>query len=128
MKRLFMTVMAVLSMSVTFAGNEVAGEASKSADDNSVDAKVYDLNYNVRRLAETLGLTTAQMNTVEALNRIYRDNVKTAAEAQGSERKALLDGAVEKDLKNMRHILTPEQFSKYQMLVNLTLANRTMDN
>ncbi len=123
-----MTVMAVLSMSVTFAGNEVAGEASKSADDNSVDAKVYDLNYNVRRLAETLGLTTAQMNTVEALNRIYRDNVKTAAEAQGSERKALLDGAVEKDLKNMRHILTPEQFSKYQMLVNLTLANRTMDN
>lgn len=128
MKRLFMTVMAVLSMSVTFAGNEVAGEASKSADDNSVDAKVYDLNYNVRRLAETLGLTTAQMNTVEALNRIYRDNVKTAAEAQGSERKALLDGAVEKDLKNMRHILTPEQFNKYQMLVNLTLANRTMDN
>lgn len=120
--------MAVLSMSVTFAGNEVAGEASKSADDNSVDAKVYDLNYNVRRLAETLGLTTAQMNTVEALNRIYRDNVKTAAEAQGSERKALLDGAVEKDLKNMRHILTPEQFNKYQMLVNLTLANRTMDN
>ncbi len=128
MKRLFMTVMAVLSMSVTFAGNEMAGDASKSADDNSVDAKVYDLNYNVRRLAETLGLTTAQMNTVEALNRIYRDNVKTAAEAQGSERKALLDGAVEKDLKNMRHILTPEQFNKYQMLVNLTLANRTMDN
>ena len=56
MKRLFLTMVAVLSMTMTFAENENAASL------NSTEA--YDMTVNMRKLAQTLGLTTDQMEIV----------------------------------------------------------------
>lgn len=38
-----------------------------------------------------------------------------------------MDSAIEKDMKYMSYVLTPEQFDKYQTLINTTLANRGLE-
>lgn len=88
MKRLYLTVVALLSMTMTFAGDKNgmdaagANTAATSATMAKADSTAsYDISYNLRRLGETLGLTLDQMNSVEALNRIFRGDLKTAAEA-----------------------------------------------
>ena len=134
MKRLYLTVVALLSMTMTFAGDKNgmdaagANPAATSATMAKADSTAsYDISYNLRRLGETLGLTIDQMNSVEALNRIFRGDLKTAAEADKANRKALMDSAIEKDMKYMSYVLTPEQFDKYQTLINTTLANRGLE-
>lgn len=107
------------------AGANTAATSATMAKADSTAS--YDISYNLRRLGETLGLTLDQMNSVEALNRIFRGDLKTAAEADKANRKALMDSAVEKDMKYMSYVLTPEQFDKYQTLINATLANRGLE-
>lgn len=85
MKRLYLTVVALLSMTMTFAG-----------DKNGMDAA---------------GANTAA----------------TSATMAKADSKALMDSAVEKDMKYMSYVLTPEQFDKYQTLINTTLANRGLE-
>ena len=134
MKRLYVSVVALLSMTMAFAGN---GNETKSANDcNGCDSTAtgkgkteaaYDINYNLRRMGETLGLTLSQMNSVDALNRSFNDDLKALVGAADADRKALLDNAVANDFKRMSYVLTPAQLSKYEILINATLANRGME-
>ena len=39
----------------------------------------------------------------------------------------MVNGAVEKDLKYMRNVLTGDQFRKYLMLLNVTFNNRGIE-
>lgn len=116
MKRLFLVVVAVLSMSATFAENENTNSV------NNVNA--YDMNINIRRLGEALGLTMDQMESVTDIHRTFCGEMMVASQAHKADQKALVDAAVTKDLKYMRYILTPEQYSKYRLLLNTTLTNR----
>lgn len=134
MKRLYVTVVALLSMTMTFAGNENgknAAETNTSAESTAMaqadSTASYDISYNLRRLGETLGLTLDQMNSVEALNRTFRSDMMTAAQAGDTERKELLAGAVAKDIRYMSYVLTPEQLGKYETLINTTLTNRGIE-
>ena len=134
MKRLYLTVVALLSMTMTFAGNgESAGsgntETAKRAEVAEVktDTASYDINYNLRRMGETLGLTLTQMNSVDALNRSFNSELRTVSGASESERKVLLDKAVAADYKRMSYVLTLAQLSKYETLINVTLANRGLE-
>lgn len=134
MKRLYLTVVAVLSMTMTFAGNEngmdnmAAGAPAETATETRADSTAsYDISYNLRRLGETLGLTLEQMNSIEALNRTFRSDLMNAANAGETDRKAMLDGAVAKDIRYMSYVLTPEQLGKYKTLINTTLANRGIE-
>ena len=86
-----------------------------------------DAEEDIRRLGETLGLTLDQMNSVEALNRTFRNDMMTAAQAGDTERKELLAGAVAKDIRYMSYVLTPEQLGKYETLINTTLTNRGIE-
>lgn len=134
MKRLYFTVVALLSMTMTFAGNRNemngvgAGSAVAVASESKVDSIAsYDISYNLRRMGETLGLTLDQMSSIEALNRTFRVDMKAAAEADKADRKTLMFNAVNKDMKCMSYVLTPEQFDKYKTLINTTLANRGLE-
>ncbi len=134
MKRLCFTVVALLSMTMTFAGNEngndtgsTKAEATGKIAARETNAGAYEIGYNMRRLGETLGLTLSQMNSVEALNRNFRTEMAMVAHATEKERKEMLNNAVEKDFKCMSYVLTPEQFTKYQTLINVTLSNRGLD-
>lgn len=131
MRRLFLTIMAVLSMTMTFASNKKVtksnGTAAYIASNGTEfinNENDYDMSYNIRRLGETLGLTLDQMSSIEALNRTFCNEMMTVANANANDRKTLLDNAVKKDFKYMSYILTPEQNAKYQTLINATLANR----
>ncbi len=134
MKRLYVSVVALLSMTMAFAGN---GNETKNANDSNVcdstatgkgkTEAAYDINYNLRRMGETLGLTLSQMNSVDALNRSFNDDLKALVGAADADRKALLDNAVANDFKRMSYVLTPAQLSKYEILINTTLANRGME-
>ena len=134
MKRLYVSVVALLSMTMAFAGN---GNETKNANNGNVcdstatgkgkTEAAYDINYNLRRMGEPLALTLSQMNSVDALNRSFNDDLKALVGAADADRKALLDNAVANDFKRMSYVLTPAQLSKYEILINTTLANRGME-
>lgn len=116
MKRLFMTVVAVLTMTMTFAENE---------NTNSVNAaNAYDMSLNVRRLGETLGLTLDQMETVADIHNAFCGEMMMASQAGKDDRRSLIDAAVDRDLKYMKYVLTPAQYAKYAVLLETTLVNR----
>lgn len=116
MKRLFLVVVAVLSMTTTFAENENTNDVSVT--------NVYDMSVNLRRLGETLGLTLDQMESVADIHRTFCGEMMIASQAHKDDRKTLVDSAVEKDLKYMSYILTPAQYAKYKLLLDTTLDNR----
>ena len=119
MKRLFLVVVAMLSMTMTFAENEEV---------NSVNvANVYDMSLNIRQLGETLGLTFDQMETVSDIHRPFCGEMMIASQAHKDDRKALVDSAVNKDLKYMSYVLTANQYNKYLTLLNATLTNRGLN-
>ena len=101
MKRLFLVVVAVLSMTTTFAESE--------STDKTNNANAYDMSVNLRRLGSTLGLTLDQMESVSDIHRTFCGEMIIAGQAHKDDRKVLVDEAVAKDLKYMSYILTPEQ-------------------
>ena len=116
MKRLFLTVVAALSMTATFAENENADRVNAT--------ETYDMSINIRRLGETLGLTLDQLQTVTDIHSWFCSEMQTAAQAGKDDRQALVEAAVSRDLKYMSYILTPVQYEKYSILLNTTLDNR----
>lgn len=119
MKRLFLVVVAVLSMNMAFAENE---------NNNSVnEMNAYDMKVDINRLGKALGLTTDQKESVADIHRTFCGEMMIASQAHKDDRKELVDKAVVKDLKYMRYILTPEQFNKYRMLLNTTFNNRGLE-
>ena len=63
MKRLFLTMVAVLSMTMTFAENENAASL------NSTEA--YNMTVNMNKLAKALNLTTDQYESVAEIHKTY---------------------------------------------------------
>jgi hypothetical protein len=116
MKRLFLTMVAVLSMTMTFAENESAASL------NSTEA--YDMTVNMRKLAQTLELTTDQMESVTEIHKTFAAEMMFAAQSKGEERNKKVEKAIKKDLAYMDYILSKEQYHKYVKLLNITLLNR----
>ena len=116
MKRLFLMTIAMLSMTMTFAENENA------ANMNNVEA--YDMSVNIRKLGEALGLTFDQMEAVENIHNTFNAEMLFAAQANTDDRKAMVDKAVDKEIKWMHYILDEKQYRKYLLLLNVTLQNR----
>lgn len=119
MKKIVLTVMAVLGTTMAMANEETALNVNS--------ASVYDMSVNVRKLSETLGLTLDQMETLSDIHSNFCGEMLEASEASKDARKEKVEKAVVKDLKYMRYILTNEQYDKYEMLLNVTLANRGLD-
>jgi len=119
MKRLFLVIVAVLSMTMTFAENEEA----KSVQ----NVEAYDMSVNMRKLSVALGLTTDQMEAVENVHNYFAAEMELAAHADDADRKALVKKAVERDVKWMRYVLDQKQFRTYLLLLNTTLNNRGLN-
>ena len=116
MKRLFLAVVAMLSMNLAFAENEESNMMNV--------ANVYDMDVNIRKLGETLGLSFDQMESVSDIHRVFCGEMMVASQSHKDDREKLVEQAVNKDLKYMSYILTPKQFDKYTILLNTTLNNR----
>ena len=116
MKRLFLTMVAVLSMTMTFAENENAASL------NSTEA--YDMTVNMKKLAKALSLTTDQYESVAEIHKTFAAEMMFAAQSKGEERNKMVEKAINKDLAYMDYILSKEQYRKYVKLLNVTLLNR----
>lgn len=116
MKRLFLTVVAVLSMTLTFAENE---------NMNSVNnAEAYNLSVNIDRLSKALGLEEDLKEAVAEIHKTFCAELVFATQYDKEERDARVDAAIKKDLGYMNYLLNPEQYKKYVMLLNATMNNR----
>ena len=115
MKRLFMVVVAMLSMTMTFAENETAANLNE----------VYNLKtVNMNKLSQTLGLSKDQEESFVEIHKTFSSELLFAAQANGDERQKMVEKAINKDLAYMNYILSPMQYRKYVMLLNITLVNR----
>ncbi len=116
MKKIVLMVVAMLSMTMSYAENENANNAQVT--------EAYDMTVNMRKLAVTLDMTLEQMEAVEDIHHNFCNEMMLAAHAEPSERKALVEKAVKKDMRYMRYVLGKEQYRKYLILLNATLHNR----
>ena len=116
MKRLFLTTLAMLSMTMTFA------ETEETKSVKNVEA--YDMSVNMRRLGVTLGLTIDQMEVVENIHNTFNAEMQKAARAKEDDRQEMVNKAVKRDIRRMYYVLDKKQYRNYLTLLNITLANR----
>ena len=116
MKRLFLTVVAMMSLTLTFAENE---------NMNSVNnAEAYNLSVNMNALSKALNLANDQREAVSEIHKTFCSEVMFATQYGKDERDARVDAAIRKDLGYMNYILNKDQYKKYVMLLNVTMVNR----
>lgn len=116
MKRLFLTVVTMLSMTLTFAENENMNSVNNAA--------AYNMEVNMSQLGKTLELADDQKEAVAEIHKTFCAEMMFATQYGQEERDARVEAAIKKDLGFMNYILSPEQYKKYVMLLNITLANR----
>ena len=116
MKRLFMVVVAMLSMTMTFAENETA------ANLNSTEA--YNMTVNMKKLGQALNLSKDQEESFAEIHKTFSAEMMFAAQASGEEREKMVDNAIKKDLAWMDYILNRDQYRRYVQILNVTLVNR----
>ncbi|SFO90913.1 hypothetical protein [Prevotella sp. tf2-5] len=116
MKKLFLTMVAMMSMTLTFAENE---------NMNSVNnAEAYNLSVNMNQLSKALNLANDQVEAVAEIHKTFCSELMFATQYGKEERDARVDAAVKKDLGFMNYVLNHDQYKKYVMLLNVTMNNR----
>ena len=116
MKKLILTVVAVMTMTVSYARPRIHRHVESVQN--------YELTFDMRRLAAKLDLTADQMEAVSVIHNNYNDKVASAATVRGFERAATLHSAVRKDISDMHRVLNEKQFQTYMMLLGTTLKNQ----
>ena len=113
MKKIVLTLVALMSMTTIFAENEGM---------NTTEA--YNMTVNMKNLARTLNLSKDQVESVAEVHKTFSSEMMFAAQYGKEERTKMVDKAINKDLAYMNYILNKDQYRKYVMLLNITLANR----
>lgn len=116
MKKIFLTMVAMLSMSMAYAETE-----NVNSDNNM---KAYDMSVNYTKLAICLGLDLDQMEVVENIHETFCEEMLNAASDTKDDKNERLSSAVKRDLQYMRYVLDDKQYNKYQTLLNITFNNR----
>jgi hypothetical protein len=116
MKKLILTMVAMMTFAFGFAGNESYRSEKSVAN--------YDMSFDMRRLAEKLELTSEQMEAVQVIQECFNSDMMSAANARAHQRRFLVHQAVRKDAKQMQRVLNDKQFDTYMMLLGVTLRNK----
>ena len=119
MKKIVLTIVALMSMTMTFAENESA------ANLNTTEA--YNMTVNMRQLARALNLSNDQVESVAEVHKTFSAEMMFAAQYGKDERAKMMDKAINKDLAYMNYILNKDQYRKYLTLLNVTLVNRGLN-
>lgn len=112
-----MTLVAMLTV-----GNATFAEIKEEVHTDSVET--YYMDINMKALSSALNLNEDQRETVADFHTAFCAEMLLAGNASKDERQALVEYAVEKNIMNMSYILTKEQYNRYVMILNTTLANR----
>ena len=117
MKKIVLTMVAVMSMTMGFAANE------NDNNNNNATTSAYKFNVSTYALSRALNLNIDQVDVVEDINRTFATEMMNASVADSSERQAKVQSAIKKDLSYMRYILNDRQYREYVKLLNVTLNN-----
>ena len=96
--------------------------SENAASVNNVEA--YELNVNMNKLSSALNLADDQKEAVAEIHHTFASELMFAAQYSNNDRKALVDRAIENDVKWMRYVLNDKQMRTYLTLLNTTLNNR----
>ena len=117
MKKIVLTMVALMSMTMTFAENETAANLNK--------AEAYNMKtVNVTKLCQALNLSKDQVEGFMEVYKTFTSELLFAAQMNDEERQLMMEKAIKKDLAWMDYILNKDQYRKYVMLLNVTLHNR----
>ena len=116
MKKMILTMVAMLSMTTAFA------EGEKTAEVSNLEA--YEMNINMNKLSKALGLYDDQKEAVEEVHHTFAAELKFAAVYGKKDRDTMMKRAISNDVKWMRYILDKDQMHTYLLLLNTTLRNR----
>ena len=119
MKKIVLTVVAVMSMTMAFAAGE--------NDNNTAPTNAYKFNLSTYALSRALNLNQDQVDVVEDINRTFSAEMMNAAVSDSSEREAKVNAAIKKDLSYMHYVLNNSQYREYVKLLNVTLNNRGLN-
>lgn len=119
MKKIILTMVALLSITSAFAKGEIENEAEVAAK--------YEINFNMGSLSKALNLDYDQTSAVSDITYMFSSDMSNAAAASGVERKELRTKAINRNLAYMRTVLDKDQYKKYLLLLNTTLVNRGLN-
>jgi len=105
MKKLMILAVALFSMTTTFAADENASATTATA--------AFNMNVNMNSLSDALGLNIDQVEAVADVHKNFTADMMNAAVAAGDDRKAMIDKAINKDLKYMHVILSNTQYRSF---------------
>ncbi len=109
----------MLSMTTVFA------EGENVAKVNNMEA--YEMNINMNKLSQALNLADDQKEAVADIHHTFASELKFAAEYGKNDREAMLNRAIENDVKWMRYVLNDKQMRTYLLLLNATINNRGLN-
>jgi len=112
-------MVAMLSMTMAYAEGENAA--------NVENLKAYELNINMNKLSEALNLADDQKEAVAEIHHTFASELMFAAEYGKKDRKAMVNRAIENDVKWMRYVLNESQMRTYLKLLNTTINNRGLN-
>lgn len=92
MKKIVLTVAAVMSMTLAFAAGE------NDNNNTTTNANAYKFNVSTYALSRALNLDFDQVDVVEDINRTFATEMMNASVAEGSERESKIQNAIKKDL------------------------------
>ena len=104
MKKIVLTVVAVMSMTMAFATSE------NDNNNAATNTNAYKFNVSTYALSRALNLNYDQIDIVEDINRTFAAEMKNASVADSSEREAKIQNAIKKDLSYMRYVLNDRQY------------------
>jgi hypothetical protein len=119
MKKIILTMVAMMTMTVGFAKTE-----NQNAQNAVKNVERYDMTIDMRRLSAKLDLTENQMEAVQVIHENFNDAMQSAAEANWFERRHMVHEAVSKDVHHMHNVLNEDQFNTYMALLMTTLRNK----
>jgi hypothetical protein len=119
MKKMILTIVAVLGFATAFAAEETSTTVS--------NVKAYDMTINMNKLSMALNLADDQKEVVENIHHTFAAEMNFAAQYGEGEREAMVKRAIDNDVKWMRYVLNDEQMRKYLVLLNATINNRGLN-
>ena len=119
MKKMILTLVAMLSMTTAFAEGEMAMGTS--------NMEAYELNINMDKLSEALNLADDQKEAVADINHTFASELMFAAQYNANDRKKLVARALDNNIKWMRYVLNEKQMRTYLRLLNSTMNNRGLN-
>ena len=119
MKKMILTMVAMLSMTTAFAEGENTTAVS--------NVEAYNMNINIDKLSAALNLAEDQKEAVENIHYVFSTEMLYAAQYGNNDRDAMVKRAINTDVKRMSRVLDNEQMRKYLMLLNVTINNRGLN-